>query len=236
MKLFSQKDLFFSLITGLITGFIAWRIFVFLNIPEFQNISFVWLVIAAPLLWVLGVNLGYFLGQWLRFFNQFGKFAAVGFTNAAVYFGILNVLIYFSDINKGVWYSVFVAVAFAIGTIHSYFWNKFWVFSADRDSRLPRPGSARVPLGERMGTLSEKGGPASGGQYNKISGGEFGKFLTVSVGAGLVNVGTASVLVNFMNPLFGLTLDQWANIGGVAGSAVALVFSFIGFKLAVFKK
>ena len=54
--------------------------------------------------------------------------------------------------------------------------------------------------------------------------------------AGLLNVGTASGVVSLINPLFELTLNQWANIGGIAGSAVALAASFVGFKLAVFKK
>ena len=98
---------------------------------------------------------------------------------------------------------MFVAISFTIGTVHSYFWNKFWVFSTTND---------------------------------KISGEEFGKFIGVSVIAGLVNVGIASLVVNFINPILSLTLDQWANIGGVVGSAIALVFSFVGFKMAVFKK
>lgn len=221
--MFTRKDLYFSIITGSITGFIAWRIFEFLNIPILRwgyirticgivppcwdvykfSVSWVALIVFIPVFWILGVNLGYFLGRWLVFFNQFGKFAAVGFTNAAVYFGILNVLIYFSDINKGFWYSVFVALAFILGTVHSYFWNKFWVFSATED---------------------------------KISGEEFGKFAGVSIVAGLINIGIASFVVNFINPVFGFTLDQWANIGGVVGSAVALAASFVGFRLAVFKK
>lgn len=203
MAKFSKKDFYFSVITGLITGFAAWQIFIFLELPEFAGISHIWLIIFVPILWMLGVNFGYFLGQWLVFFNQFGKFSAVGLTNAAVYFSILNILIFWSDINKGIWYSLFVTLAFTLGTIHSYFWNKFWVF-------------------ETAG--------------NGISGEEFGKFLAVSVVAGLINVSTASVVVNFIDPLFGLTPNQWANMGGVAGSAVALIASFIGFKLAVFKK
>lgn len=240
MSKFSKKDLVFSIITGLITGLIAWQVFVFLGVSVINlwnkssceasctpeglctaiycirdyviSFSSSWLALIVPALWILGVNLGYFLGHWLAFFNQFGKFAAVGFTNAAVYFGILNILIAWSDINKGFWYSFFVAIAFIIGTVHSYFWNKFWVFSTE-------------------------GGPAPGGEAaNKIGGKEFGKFLGISVIAGLVNVGVASVLVNLMEPLFGLTSDQWANVGGVAGSAIALVFSFVGFKLTVFKK
>lgn len=203
MQKFTKRDLFFSSITGFYAGFVAYLVFDFLQIPEFAALSHAWLIVFIPILWILGVNLGYFLGRWLAFFNQFGRFAAIGFTNAAVYFGILNLLIFWSDINKGLWYSVFVAVAFIIGTVHSYFWNKFWVFSATDD---------------------------------KVSGQEFGKFVGVSVVAGFVNVSIASFLVNLINPVFGLTLDQWANVGGVAGSAVALVFSFVGFKLAVFKK
>ena len=216
--MFTRKDLLFSVVTGLITGFIAWRVFAFIGVWEFgygnkfclesacfwsHHVSLVWLIVVVPILWILGVNFGYFLGRWFAFFNQFGRFAAVGFTNAAVYFGILNLLMYWSDLNKGLWYSVFVAVAFIIGTAHSYLWNKFWVFSAVN---------------------------------NGVNKEEFGKFLTVSVVAGLVNVGTASGVVNLTAPMFGLSLNQWANIGGVAGSAVALVFSFIGFKLAVFRK
>lgn len=201
--MFTRKDLYFSIITGFYAGLIAYFIFVFLELPEFAGLSYAWLAVFVPILWILGVNLGYFLGKRLVFFNQFGKFAAIGFTNAAVYFGILNTLIFWSDINRGIWYSVFATIAFVIATTHSYFWNKFWVFSATDD---------------------------------KASGQEFGKFAGVSVVAGLVSVGVASSVVNLLNPLFGLTLDQWANVGGVAGSAIALVFSFIGFKLAVFKK
>src|SRR3989344_7931693 len=186
MQSFRKKDFYFSIVTGLITGFLAWRIFEYLEIYGFRDYSFVWLMVLVPILWILGVLFGYFLGKWMLFFNQFGKFAAIGFTNAAVYFGILNILISWSDINTGLWYSVFVATAFIVGTVHSYFWNKFWVFSATDD---------------------------------KVSGEEFGKFVGVYVIAGLVNVGIASFVVNLVNPLFGITANQWANIGGVAGSA-----------------
>ena len=203
MVKFSKKDLYFSVITGLIAGFIAWRIFIFLEFPEFAGISYAWLIIFIPIIWILGVNFGYFLGQWLVFFNQFGKFAAVGLTNATVYFAVLNILISWSDINKGVWYSVFVALAFIIATFHSYFWNKYWVFN--------------------------------NGQSD-FSGEELGKFFAAYALAGFVNIGISSGLVNFLDPMFGLSGDQWANIGGVAGSAVALMVSFIGVKVVVFKK
>ena len=203
MNKFTKKDLAFSVITGFITGLVAWRIFEFLGIARFQNISFAWLMIFVPLLWICGVNLGYFLGRWVKFFNQFGKFAAIGFTNAMVYFGILNILIHFTGFNRGVWYSAFVAGSFVIAVAHSYIWNKLWVFES------------------AAGKMSRK---------------EFSKFFGVYLVAGFINVGIASGVVNFASPWFGLTLDQWANFGGIAGSAVALVFSFIGLKSAVFRK
>src|SRR3989338_9969176 len=151
--LFTRKDFYFSITTGLITGIIAWRILNFLGLAKIgiwgrsiencrilQTIdcqpiysiyfSSDWLILLVPVLWILGVNLVYFLGRWFAFFNQFGKFAAVGFTNAAVDFGVLNLLIANTDISSGGWYSVFKAISFISAIIPSYFWNKYWAFSA----------------------------------------------------------------------------------------------------------
>lgn len=168
-------------------------------------------MVFIPILWICGVNLGYFLGRWINFFNQFGKFAAIGFTNAAVDFGVLNLLIANTGTTAGAWYSVFKAVSFISAIIPSYFWNKHWAFSSKSS---PSAGS----------------GSSSGGVF------EFAKFISVAVVSILINNGVASFIVNFIDPVLGLDLRVWANIGAVAGSAVALAFSFAGFKLAVFRK
>lgn len=199
---FSKKDLVFSIATGFITGVIAWRILVFLEIGTAYSSFLPYLVIIVPLLWIFGVNLGYFLGNYINFFNQFGRFAAVGFTNAAVDFGILNLLISFSGVSEGSLYSVFKGGSFLIATLHSYFWNKFWVFEA----------------GQNKGA------------------GEFGKFIGVSVGAVLVNVLAASAVVGLIDPAFGLSKEVWANVGAIVGSGTALIFSFLGFRILVFKR
>lgn len=203
MNQFTKKDLIFSIITGLTTGFIAWRIFDFVGVPRFQEISYIWLSVLIPILWILGINLGYFLGKWFSFFNQFGKFAAIGFTNAAVDFGILNLLIFYSGIAAGVWFSVFKGISFIVAVIHSYFWNKYWTFEA-----------GNVPMSKE----------------------EFTKFFIVTLVALLINVGVASFVVNVVGPLFGLDEKAWANVGAVVGSAVALIFSFAGFRVFVFRK
>ena len=225
--MFTKKDFYFSIATGLITGFSAWRIFEYLNVPEIGEkvvycikapcppiggVSWSVLVFAVPILWVLGVNLGYFLGRWFNFFNQFGKFATIGFTNAAVDFGVLNLLIANTDISSGGWYSVFKAISFIAAVIPSYFWNKYWAFSVSGGEE----GERSLPDGRQ--------------------GFEFAKFTSVAVVSIFINTGTASLMVNYMDPVAGLSPAVWANAGAVAGSAVALVFSFIGFKVAVFKK
>src|SRR3990167_4749551 len=134
MNRFTKKDLFFSLVTGFYTGLIAWRILVFLEKPDFMDFSFAWLIIFVPVLWILGVNLGYFLGRWIGFFNQFGKYAAIGFTNFVVDTGVVNLLIAFSGIASGFGFSIFKSLSFIVAVTHSYIWNRLWVFSAEGGS------------------------------------------------------------------------------------------------------
>lgn len=164
--------------------------------------SFTWLMIIVPIFWILGVNLGYFLGRWFGFFNQFGKFAAIGFTNAAVDFGVLNLLIAWSGVASGILYAIFKTISFVISVSHSYFWNRHWVF-------------------ESQNTEKSK---------------EFFEFISVYIIASAINVGTASAVVGWIDPMFGVSENIWANIGAVAGSAVALAFSFAGVRTVVFRK
>ncbi len=238
---FTNKDLYFSLATGLITGIFAWRIFEFLDIsniqitknvcpletmcyPTYLPVSWAWLTLIVPVLWILGVMLGYFLGKWFGFFNQFGKFAAIGFTNAAVDFAVLNVLIANTDISSGGRYVVFKAISFLCAIIPSYFWNKYWAF---------RPATEIAKGVEPQGQWGDQRSA-----QNNIGTGtfEFAKFMTIAVVSIFVNTGVASLVVNYVNPLGGLTTEVWANVGAVVGSAFALIFSFVGFRVAVFKR
>lgn len=201
--MFTKRDLFFSILTGFYTGFIAWRIFDFILVPEFRGVSYAWLILLIPALWVLGVNLGYFLGRWFPFFNQFGKFAAIGFTNSAVDFGVLNFLIAYSGVSAGLLFPVFKGISFIGAAVHSYFWNKYWSFRA---------------------------------VSTDVSSQEFFKFFGVTVGAFLINVVVATIIVNLIGPQLELSSEAWANVGAVAGSALALIVSFVGFKKVVFKR
>lgn len=209
---FSKKDLFFSIFTGAGTGLIVWRILDFLKVVPLHEVSYAWLVVLVPFLWILGVNLGYFLGRWINFFNQFGKFAAIGFTNAAVDFGVLNLLIFFTGYSTGRYYSLFKTISFLVALVNSYILNKFWAFAVPVPDVEP----------QRVERLSH-------------SGFQFVKFAGVALVSILINVSVASTLVHLGHPLTEVAAHRLANIGAVLGSASALIFSFIGFKLLVFK-
>lgn len=202
---FTKRDLGFAVLTGLITGTIGWQIFEFLKTPEFHNVPWMALVVVVPILWILGVLFGYFLGQWLDFFNQFGKFAAIGFTNFAVTAGVLNIILSLTNYSSGMGFLVISGASFIVGVLSSYIWNKYWAFK-------------------------------SAGEQNQSGGtGEFVKFFIVTLIALGVNVVVSSFVVNYIHPLAGMSVNQWANIGTVAGSAIGLIFSFVGFKVAVFR-
>ena len=66
--------------------------------------------------------------------------------------------------------------------------------------------------------------------------GEFIEFILVSlVGLG-INVGSASFLVNYVPPFFDFGPVNWANFSALIATFLGLVWSFLGYKLIVFKK
>lgn len=201
MRIVNQKDVVSAVVTGLTTGIIGWRILVFLGNTLPLGIAPIALVPLVPVLWVVGVQFGYFLSAYFRPFAQFGRFACIGFANALVDFGVLYVLIGFTGLAEGGAYAFFKAVSFAFATVHSYLWNKYWAFDAAR---------------------------TAGGSREAIS------FITVALASLVVNVGAASFVVALRPE--SVAVASWAGIAAVIGSATALVFSFTGFRVFVFKK
>jgi len=65
---------------------------------------------------------------------------------------------------------------------------------------------------------------------------EFGKFFLVSLGGLIINVTVASLVVNLIQPQFGLSEAIWANVGGITAALVTVIWNFLGYKFVVFKK
>lgn len=132
-----RKDYLIGAIVGVFTGVLALFIFSFLKISfKFQMPFF---LLGFPVLWAVGVWLGGFLGKWpttpegvgkFPFFNQFGKFVAVGFLNTSIDFSILNLISSVTGITAGLVVGWVNVPGFLVATLNGYLWNKLWVFSA----------------------------------------------------------------------------------------------------------
>lgn len=61
---------------------------------------------------------------------QMVKFVLVGFSNTAIDFGVLNLLMWQTGIYKGKFIILFNVAAFIIAIINSYSWNKLWTFKS----------------------------------------------------------------------------------------------------------
>lgn len=201
MRTLSRRDIGSALATGFTTGIIGWQILAHLRQPLPLGLSPVYLVYVVPVLWLAGVQLGYFLSAYLRPFAQFGRFACIGFANAMVDFGVLNLGMALTGINSGIILSFMKAFSFLIATVHSYIWNKYWAFDASRSA---------------------------------VTGREVASFAGVTATSLAVNVIVFSI-VSALQPA-SFSPDVWANIGAVISSAAALIFSFTGFRLFVFKR
>lgn len=195
----SKKDIRNILITGLTTGIVAWRVFLFLGKTDIAGLPVEFLVFVFPVLWALGVQFGYLLGQWMPFFNQFGRFAAIGFTNFAVDSGVLYLFIASFHATSGIYFTLFKTASFCVAIIHSYLWNRTWSFE----------------------------------QKQGVGGREFISFALVAGLSLLLNVSIATLVAGLSH---GVSNEIWAGVAAIAGSAAALVFSFIGFRLLVFKR
>jgi len=65
---------------------------------------------------------------------------------------------------------------------------------------------------------------------------EYSRFLFFTLIGTLINVSVASFIVNFIGPLFGVSLKLWANIGAIIAVFAAMMWNFLSYRNVVFKK
>lgn len=73
-------------------------------------------------------------------------------------------------------------------------------------------------------------------ETEKAIGKEYLVYLLISIASVFINVGLASLIVNVIGPQFGFSAIVWANMGAAIGTALGLVWNFLGYKFLVFKK
>jgi len=86
------------------------------------------LLIVLPVIEIFGLYIAKKLARFWLTFWQIAKYLIVGVLNTLVDFGVLNLLIYLTNIAAGFGFSVFKAISFIVAVINSFFWNKYWTF------------------------------------------------------------------------------------------------------------
>lgn len=120
-----KKDLLASLLLGVIAGPLAVIVLKGLNI----NVPWYLVVIAFPIITVVGILVGRLLSKVIGIMYKFVKFGEVGGLNWLVDLGVINLLVLVSGVAAG-WLTVlYKAISFSVAVVNSYFWNRGWVFS-----------------------------------------------------------------------------------------------------------
>jgi len=74
------------------------------------------------------------------------------------------------------------------------------------------------------------------GASNEANLKEFGQFVAVSAVGFIINISTASIVVNVIGAPQNISLERWGNIGAVSAVLISLIWNFVGYKFFVFKK
>ena len=210
----SKKDYYIAAIVGALTGIFAIPTLFHLGLRN--PFVFLFSIVIISVLWPFGVWLGIFLSRWLPFMAQVGKFAAVGFLNTAIDFGVLNLLSYLSGVTAGFVIGGVNIPGFIVAVSNSYLWNKLWVFKSE--SGEDSPAQAGPPVGDA-------------GLFH-----DFPIFFAVSAIGLLLNSGMVILITTFVSSPFAVGAEAWLNIAKVVATAVSLIWNFLGFKFLVFKK
>ena len=124
---FTKKDALKALVLGFFIPILM--LMVIKNLDLKLPINKYWLIVIFPPLAVAGLFISFKIAQlWRPFVFQFGKFFVVGLSNTFLDLGVLNFLIYLTNITHGVYFAVFKAVSFTCAVINSFLWNKYWTF------------------------------------------------------------------------------------------------------------
>jgi putative flippase GtrA len=135
MNKINKKDFGLVMIIGALVGLLVQ--------PMIQNLAsslaiiirigiFIGFLVLAP----LALFVAYLIGKNIPVIYQFAKFAAVGTLNSFVDFGVLNLLIFLTQIPEGREYTIFKTISFLSATTNSYFWNRYWTFESKEKPQI----------------------------------------------------------------------------------------------------
>ncbi len=215
-----KRDLILSLICGEIT---SWFLILVIKNPyvkEFGGLakmeSLIWaLPIVLPIIFVAGTLIGRAFSRLFEVISQIVKFLEIGVLNTFIDLGILNFLVGLSGVTFGLGLVPLNTFSFLCAATNSYYWNKFWTFSASAFAKASA---------DRQGY---------GGQGKR---GVFLQFLLISVIGWGINTSIVVLGTTFMLPLASLSAGAWINVVKLTATFISMVWNFLGYKFIVFKK
>ena len=121
-----KKDIFISAVAGFFLGLLLLSIAYNLKIYfPYQGLL---LIVGVPIIWVAGITISQILARYIPFFEQLGKFVAVGVLNTALDFSVLNAVSRLTGITAGVVVGWVNIPGFIVAVINGYLWQRLWVF------------------------------------------------------------------------------------------------------------
>lgn len=211
---FSKKDLFASIVIGEIA---AWLIFVLAKglVPlatheKFSKV-FLMLPVAFPIICAVCLYAAHLIGKKIAIIYQIAKFVLVGGLNTLVDWGILSLLIYLFGRSKDV---LFTVLSLTI-IYYSLYKSISFILSATNSY-----------IWNKLWTFKRK-------TEEKVAK-EFTQFLIITILGFLINVGIASGIFTFIQPIGPFNSDQWGIIAAVVATVVSMIWNFLGYKFIVF--
>jgi len=65
---------------------------------------------------------------------------------------------------------------------------------------------------------------------------EFSQFIIVTLIGLAINTGIVYGITTFISPVFGISIELWANLAKVVATGLSLIWNFVGYKFIVFRK
>lgn len=175
-------------------------------------------IIILPVLCVAGLFVASQLGKAIPVLYQIAKFGLVGILNTAIDFGVVNAFILVTGIAD----SSRIAVSFVTPLIlvEVSFITLFKAVSFTA-------AVINSYFWNKFWTF---------GQAGQAKAREFSAFLFVSIVGFGINLGTATLVINFFPRPATFAASQWDNVGFLAATLVALTWNFVGYKFWVFAR
>jgi putative flippase GtrA len=132
-----KQDIFAAFIIGEACAIIFLLVLRVLELPAVVVDVAQFFPVALPVLSIGGIWIvSSLFEKRMPAFVQMGKSFLVGILNSFIDLGILNFLMWFFKVSRGLPFTLFKGLSFSVSVVNSYIWNKFWAF----EKKETRPG------------------------------------------------------------------------------------------------